>query len=262
LSGVWLPEDPVLFRPFIADPRQITYSVGWRFYDQVFTSNVIDVSFGDSIPIYRWCNVWGGQLQIELEGAVWAIFDPLHDSSPLINADYYVGFPLTYARDRWSFRLRGYHVSSHIGDEFLLNHPDFDRRNASAEFVDFFASYELTDEIRVYAGLGYIVQQDDEFKCSRFFCAGGSELRLCSLGYTVQQQMIYGLPFLGMHFRYTHDFKKHIDATYVLGWEWGKLCGLRRKVRMFMEYHDGYSAEGQFCKLPTNYFALRMSYGF
>src|SRR5262245_39461061 len=30
ISGVWLPEGPPLFRPFIADPRQITSSVGWR----------------------------------------------------------------------------------------------------------------------------------------------------------------------------------------------------------------------------------------
>ena len=31
--GVWLPEDPVLYRNMIADPRQICYSAGWRFND-------------------------------------------------------------------------------------------------------------------------------------------------------------------------------------------------------------------------------------
>src|SRR5690242_6463071 len=25
-GGIWLPEDPPLFRPFMADPRQLTYS--------------------------------------------------------------------------------------------------------------------------------------------------------------------------------------------------------------------------------------------
>jgi uncharacterized C2H2 Zn-finger protein len=262
--GVWLPEDPELFRPFMADPRQLTYSAGWRFNDQVLAKNVIDVSFFDSIAFYRWCDLWhkGSQLQLELEGAVWAVFDPLHDSSPLMNADYYGGLNLSYILNRWSFRLRGYHISSHIGDEFLLNHPGFDRRNASAEYVDIFASYELTDEIRVYAGVGYIVAQDKEFKCSRFYGEWGSELRLLSVGFTSQKDQLYGCPILGMHFRYKKDFKHHLDQTYVLGWEFGKLCGLRRRLRVYLEYHDGYSVEGQFCKQPTNYFSVRTSYGF
>lgn len=264
LGGVWLPEDPVLFEPLLADPRQIVYSVGWRFNDQIFVKNVIDVSYGDSIPIYRWFDIGfcGGLLQIDLEGALWAIFDPCHFSSPLINADYYVGFPLTYSYGPWSARLRGFHISSHIGDEFLMDHPSFDRRNASAEYVDFFLSNQLTDDIRVYGGLGYIVSQDDEFKCSPFYAALGTEVKIREWGFTDWCNQLYGKPFMGMHFRFSKDYKHHLDQTYVLGYEFGKLTGLCRKVRFYMEYHDGYSLEGQFCKMPTNYFSLRMSYGF
>lgn len=263
-GGIWLPDDPVLFRPFMADPREITYSVGWRFNDNVMTKNNIDVSFGDSLAVYRWCNVWpwDGELQIELEGALWALFDPCTESAPLMNADYYVGVPITYAIDRWQFRLRGYHISSHIGDEFLLNHPRFDRKNASAEYVDFFISHDLTEEIRLYAGLGYIVAQDIEFVCKPFYSALGAELRLLRMGFMDKKDLLYGCPIFGMHFRQNGEFKKHIDATYILGYEFGKLCGIYRKVRFFIEYHDGYSVEGQFCKLPTNYFSVRMSYGF
>lgn len=79
---------------------------------------------------------YGGDMEFGVEGAVWAVFAPLDESSPLIDADYYVGFPLVYAFDNWQFRLRGYHVSTHLGDEFLLNHPGFDRRNPSAEYLD------------------------------------------------------------------------------------------------------------------------------
>jgi hypothetical protein len=262
--GVWLPEDPVLYRPMIADPRQICYSVGWRFDDQVLVKNVIDVSFGDSFPIYRWFHVgpWDGELQIDLEGAVWAIFDPLHESSPLINADYYGGIPITYAFGDWEFRFRIFHISSHIGDEFLIDHPDFDRRNASAEYVDFFASNDITDEIRLYAGLGYIVALDREFKCSRFYAEAGTEVRFSGLGFYARSSNLYGEPFLAMHFRWKKDFKHHLDQTYALGYEIGKTSGLCRKFRALMEYHDGYSLEGQFCKLPTNYFSLRVQYGF
>lgn len=264
-TGVWLPEEPVLFRPFLADPRQITYSVGWRFNDEVLVKNVIDISFGDDIAFYRWCNIgpWGGDLQIDLEGALWGCFDPLHDSAPLIDADYYVGFPLTYAIDRWQFRLRGYHISCHMGDEYLLNHPGFDRRNPSAEYLDFFVSHDYTDEIRLYGGVGWVVAQDDSFHIGKFYAEAGTEIRLTGLGFIDCRQHIYGVPFYGMHFRYrTHDFNRHLDATYALGYEFGKTCGLCRRLRFFIEYHDGYSPDGQFQNFATNYFSVRMSYGF
>lgn len=263
-GGIWLPEDPPLFRPFMADPREVCYSVGWRFNDNALTKNIIDVSFGDSLAIYRWCDMWPwhGQLQFEIEGAVWAVFDPCTESAPLINADYYVGFPLSYAIDRWQFRVRPFHISSHIGDEFLLNHPGFDRRNASNEYIDFFVSFDITPEIRFYGGLGYIVREDESFNIKPFYSAAGAELRLMKLGFFDEKDLLVGFPIFGMHFRQNGEYKKHIDATYILGYQFSKLCGLCRNLRFFIEYHDGYSSEGQFCKDPTSYFAIRGSYGF
>ena len=262
--GEWLCEKPVLMRPFLADPRKVTYSAGWRFNDQVLEKNVIDVSYADTCQLYRWYNVWPwcGQLQFEVEGALWAVFDPTHESSPLMNADYYVGFPLTYAIDNWSFRLRGYHISSHIGDEFLLNHPHFNRKNPSVECLDFFISHEYTDLIRIYGGLGYILVQDDSFWVKPFYAAYGAELRLPLWRFYRCDQHLYGEPFFAMHFRYQPDFVRHVDQTYVLGYEFAKTVGLRRALRFYMEYHDGYSTEGQFSLYPTNYFAVRLTYGF
>ena|GEM_PF-1243405 len=260
-KGVWFPDDPPLYRNMMADPRQICYSAGWRFNDRVTVKNAIDVSFGDTIPFYRWICLWGGQLQLGLDGAVWALFDPLHDSSPLIDADYYGGLSLQYGRGPWSYRLRGYHISTHIGDEFMLDHPGFDRRNPSAEFIDFFASYDWTDQIRLYAGLGYVVAQDNEFRIPRWWTEWGSEFRVHGLGFTSWCNQLYGEPILGMHFRYRSDFKHHLDQTYIVGYEVGKLTN-GRKMRLFAEYHDGYSLEGQFCKKPTHYFSIRISYGY
>ncbi len=261
-GGIWFPEDPVLFRPFVADPHAINFSGGWRLNDQAFVKNVIDVSLGNTMGIYRWLDVWGGQLQIEVEGAVWVCFDPLHNSSPLLNADYYGGIPITYSVGPWAFRLRGYHISSHIGDEFLLNHPEFDRRNPSAEYLDFYASYYPTDDIRLYGGIGAVVSQDKSYPFGRFYAETGLELHLSQLGFINDRQQLFGRPFFSMHFKFQTKQEKHINQTYVLGYEWGKLCGLQRVFRLFLEYHDGYSYEGQFSRSPTNYLSLRASYGF
>jgi hypothetical protein len=260
----WMPELPILMRPFIADPRQITFSAGWRFDDQALVKNVIPVSFADSFPIIRWHNVWPwcGCLEIDLDGAVWAVFDPLHDSSPLMNADYYGGLSITYAIENWQFRLRGFHISSHIGDEFLLNHPHFRRLNPSAEYLDFFISNDLTDQIRIYAGLGYMVAQDESFHVKPFYVEGGAEVRAYDFGFSDPCGKVYGTPFFAFYMRHNGSQKHHIDMTYALGYEIGKTYGLERRMRVYMEYHDGYSLEGQHAKCPTNYFALRLTYGF
>jgi hypothetical protein len=278
--GEWLSEEPILFRPFVADPKQVCFSVGWRFNDRVLTKNVIPVSFGDNIQLYRWHNVWPwcGDLQIEIEGCVWAQFDPLHESSPLINADYYVGFPLTYAVGNWQFRLRGYHISTHIGDEYLMMHgyhnsanpgsefydsrSKFKRVNPSGEFLDFFVSNDFTQDIRFYGGLGFIVHQDESFRRKRFFGAIGTEVRMRELGFVDCCQLICGTPIFAMHLRTDANYKKHVDITYALGYEWGKLYGLERRLRAQLEYHDGYSPDGQFCKKSTNYLQARITYGF
>lgn len=264
MTGAWMPERPPLFRPFIADPRELTYSAGWRFNDNAFTKNVIDVSYFDTFPIYGWCNVFycGDKLQADLDGCLWAVFDPCTFSSPLMNADYYCGLHMSYLYRQWSYRARVFHISSHVGDEFLLNHPHFVRHNPSAEYVDFFASYQHSNELRVYGGLGWVIEQDESFCTGRFYAEAGMETRICSLGWLDRCERMYGVPFFAFHFRYRSDFKRHVDMTYALGYEVGKLCGLEHRLRVYMEYHDGYSVEGQWSCTPTNYFSIRAQYGF
>ena len=201
-------------------------------------------------------------MQFDVEGGVWVTFAPLEEDSPMINADYYMGFPVTFMWENWAFRLRAYHISSHLGDEFLCLHPHFERKNFSNEYLDFYVSNQLTEEFRLFAGVGWVCAQDESIKISPWYATGGIDLRVPQLGYRDCRNRLYGLPFIGMYFRYQNDFKNHVDSTYVIGYEWGKFSGLRHDFRIFFEYHDGYSLEGQFCKIPTNYLSIRMSYGY
>lgn len=262
--GEWLPEDKPLFRPFIADPREVTFSVGWRFRDRAVTKNAIDVSYPGLFPIFRWHGVWPGNatMQFGVEGALWAVFDPDTFSAPLVNADYYVSFPLTYCYRNWSFRLRGYHISSHIGDEFLLNHPDFDRRNPSAEYLDFYVSYNFNTDLRMYGGIGWIVQQDESYDLGEWYAEAGAEIRFTRCGMASFSDQVYAIPIFAMHFSFNNRYNHHVNQTYIMGYEFGKCSGLCRRVRLFVEYHDGYSVEGQFRCIPTNYLSLRFTYGF
>ena len=178
----------------------------------------------------------------------------------LVNTDFYGGIPITYARNKWAFRLRGYHCSGHLGDEFLINHPGFVRVNPSLEAIDFFASYQVRDSVRIYVGPGWIVHSDPSFHWQPLYVEYGTEVRF--LGTKFPSQRLYGTLYLALHFRNMQELDWNFDGTYRAGYEFSKLQGIGRKFRAYAEFHHGYSYEGQFAKLRDHYWEFNISYGF
>lgn len=271
VEGIWFPQNTVLFPPLIADPRQPTYSVSYRLNDDVVTNGSTAISIGDTFPLFRWRNIgkWHGDMQLDIEAAIFSLFDTGNTSSPLINTDFLLSFPLSYAFDKWAFRLRFVHVSAHLGDEFIVNnpelacpgkHPSMVRVNPSRNSFDLFGSYQITDGWRVYAGLGYIFNSDESYELDPVYFEYGTELRV--LGQRDSYNHLYGQPFFAFHVRHWQDVDFDGDLTFALGYEWSKLHGAGRKVRTYLEFHNGYSLEGQFSRMRTNYLAGKLSWGF
>jgi len=278
VKGIWFPQATELFQPLVASPRQVTYSIGYRGGDTVVGTKAVAVSMGDDFPIFRWLDVlpWHGDMQIGIEAGIWAVFNmDVHGYNPqggteLVNTDYYVGIPLTYAINKWSYRLRIYHISSHLGDEFLVNHPEYvnnvptgqnpHRRNPSFEALDFFGSYQATDSLRVYLGPGFILHSDKSFPMKTYYLEYGAEVRF--LGLKMYYHRLYGTFFAGADWQNWEFQHWDINGTYVLGYEWSKLQNMGRKLRIFGEFHHGFSCEGQFMKKRTTYWGIKMSYGF
>lgn len=267
-KGIWFPQTTELFLPMVANPRQVTNSMGYRQKDLIIGRKAVPISLGDDFPIYRWIDVgYHGDLQISIESGIWSVFDmsppePKYISgAALVNTDYYVGVPITYAFDAWSFRFRGYHISSHLGDEFLGNHPDYTRLNPSMEAIDFFASYQALGSLRLYGGVGIVVHSDPSFLLKGpLYLEYGGEYRF--LGTKFHKQRLYGTCFLAAHLRTYQYLHYKLDGTCVGGYEFSKLQGIGRKFRVFAEYHHGYSLEGQFMKKRVSYWSYRLSYGF
>lgn len=79
----------------------------------------------------------------------------------LINADYVVGIPVSWRSGLFSTRLRLYHQSSHLGDEFLLANPGVNRVDLSFEAVEAILSLDAPGGWgRVYAGGSYLVHRE------------------------------------------------------------------------------------------------------
>lgn len=271
VGGVWFPQSTVLFPPLVADPRQPVNSAALRVGDKVCGNICAAVSLGDDFPFFRWLDVFPchGDMQIGIEAGIWSVFNysnipnkPKHESCELVNTDYLVGIPLTYAFDAWSFRFRVYHISSHLGDEFLCNHEGSvsNRRNPSFEAVDLFTSYQFLTGVRGYFGPGVVFHSDHSFPMKPLYVEYGVELRL--FGKRFDYHGLYGTPFLAIHMENWQQRKWGWDVTAKLGYELSKLQGLGRKFRVYVDYHHGYSYEGQFFNDRTEYGEFGISWGF
>lgn len=267
IKGVWFPESTVLFPPLIANPRDPVYSVAYRWGDRIVAKNQIAVSIGDIFPVFRWFDVWAahGDLQIDVSACVWGDFDmkpkncPRNEWAELVTTDWMLAIPLSYAFDQWAFRLRIYHISSHLGDEFMVNHRHVLRVNPSFEAVDFFASYQATMGLRIYLGPGVILHSDTSYPIKTFYFEYGIEWRFWPQRFHYHR--LYGSPFFAIDVQQWQAVHFRPSLTAQLGYEFSKLQGAGRKVRFFGEYHNGY-CEGQFFKKIVQYWAIRAAWGF
>lgn len=265
LVGVWFPETTVLFQPLIANPRDPVYSIAYRWGDHVVAKNQIAISLGDIFPIYRFFDIWGGDLQIDIGMCMWADFNMAPERhvadewAELVTTDYILSIPISYSTGIHSFRLRAYHISSHLGDEFMVNNPEQPRVNPSFEAIDFFWSLQFRDALRLYFGPGFIVNSDQSFPMKVFYFEYGLEFRPFTHKY--RHPRLYGNPFFALDCQNWQVVNYRPSVTLQLGYQWSKLERAGRNLRLFIEYHNGYS-EGQFFDRTTEYWALRGAWGF
>ncbi|OGN60406.1 MAG: hypothetical protein A3F40_03650 [Chlamydiae bacterium RIFCSPHIGHO2_12_FULL_27_8] len=268
VNGIWFPQTTTLFQPMIANPRQVIYSFGYRGGEKLgglLSGKEITFSLGDDFPIFRWLDVRGGDLQIGIEAGMWSVFDM--NPSPNIgggtaqfNSDYYLGIPLVYAYNKWAWRFRTYHISSHLGDEFLINNPGFVRVNPSFEAFDVFFSYQAYKNFRVYGGPGWIIHSAQSFPYKHYYIEYGGDVSFWST--KIYYHKLFGTFFFAVYFRNWQLNNMNFDGSYLFGYEWSKIQGVGRKIRLFGEYHNGYAPDGQFQNRRANYWGAKFAYGF
>jgi hypothetical protein len=137
----WFP-DGLIYRSYLGSVREprfacvLTYEKdqGWLW----------DVSLGGRVGIVRYGagpDFWPDGWQVDMEGAAFPRLDPFGPSTPLLSTDFRFGLPVTYGSGPFRFKTGYYHLSSHLGDEFMLANPDVERSNYSRDAVILAASY-------------------------------------------------------------------------------------------------------------------------
>src|SRR5256886_10060105 len=135
-----------VFQPLLADPKEPRFFAGYLWARSPrLASRLGTVGFGQTIGLLR-----GRDWQLGIAAGVFSEFNMESSTTDLLNTDYLVGLPLTYRHGSLATRLRLYHQSSHLGDEYMV-HTNARRIDLTFQAVELLVASE-TARWRVYGG--------------------------------------------------------------------------------------------------------------
>jgi uncharacterized protein DUF1207 len=250
---VAFPQDSI-HCPLLADPKEPRSFVSvlrgaFRTVNDPSapTTTIISVGIGDSFGLVRWNGQRAGDgVQIDVVGAIFAQFDFNAPSKDLINADYTIGFPITFRAHGFSTRVRVYHQSSHLGDEFLLRDSAIQRENLSFESIELLMSQEI-HALRVYAGAERLFRREPDTVGASVF-HGGAEFRS---GHAGPVQMVAAVDVKSTEL---HDWSPAISGRAGIELVRSSASGHpARLVTLMLELYNGPSPYGQFFQDDISY---------
>ena len=261
-----LPRGDV-FCQLVGDPKALRSFASYLRESSDFDPDELDigsVGIGDAFGLGRWNGSKPGDgVQLSLSAAVFAQFDLGTESFDLLNADYLVGLPLTIRRGWFSTRLRLYHQSSHLGDEYLLREPPNrrDRENLSFESLEWILSADV-GIFRAYGGGEYLFNREPS-DLERYVVHGGAELRpafrVIPLGTLGGFRLVAATDLKASQ---EHDWKPSFSAR--LGLEYDRASGgdvPGRRWGFFGEFYNGPSPYGQFFREEVRHIGFGVHFG-
>lgn len=214
--GPWVPQlmpDGLIYRSYMAGPRESKFQLNWM-HESGQDETYWDVILGGRRGIWRYGTTndlrpegW----QLDIEGAAQVRLN-LDNERDVDASDFRFGVPLTYGVGQWQYKFGYYHLSSHLGDEYIVRTPGATRINYVRDAIIFGASYNPHPAWRLYGETAYA-----------FFTAGGAEPWEFQFGVEYAQPGVtgpHGTPFFATngHLREELDFGG--DYTLQLGWLW------------------------------------------
>jgi hypothetical protein len=228
----------IIYQSYMAGAKEPRMASFWNQNDKLGTT--WDVALGARAGIWRYGNEnpdWPEGWQVDLEGAVFPRLDPLGPSTPLISSDYRFGIPVTYGKGQWEFKTGYYHISAHLGDEYLLYvNPSAIRINFVRDGIVFGAGYFFTPAFRLYGELGYAAVD------------GGAEPVEFQFGFDWAQARntgLHGGPFLAVNTNLRQEVDFGGDIVVQFGWMWRKYAR-GSNFRIGGEYFYGKSDQFEF----------------
>jgi hypothetical protein len=254
-NTAFLPADD-LFRPLLADPKEPRFYLSVRLfeYEKVKKTEAFTGGYGEIFGLYRHMSATGGwSWQSNFGGGIHAQFDLRAPSMDLVNADYTIGFPISFRKGAESWRVTPYHQSSHLGDEFLLRN-NIDRIELSYESIDVTGSYEWS-KWRVYYGGEYLVHKEPK-NLKPLGLHGGVEY------YGTDRVIGRGRLVGGWDLKSDEEHAWSMNSSLKIGLQFDSSENNGRYIRVLAEGYKGFTPYGQFYSSRSGYAGIGVYLGF
>ncbi|WP_342190181.1 DUF1207 domain-containing protein [Stieleria varia] len=229
--------DGLLWHSYLADPHEPRISM-------VITQNnnadfFWDATLGGRVGLLRYGT--SGALdpkgwQWDLEGAVMTRLDLQH-AEDVESMDYRFGTLITKSEGPWAMKFGYFHISSHVGDEFLVRNPTFTRINYVTESMILGASYKPVDAIRLYGEMANAFRASDGAR--RYQFQTGAEFT------PAPNRPGKLMPFAAAHFNFRQAVDYDVSTSVQVGMGYlGPKSG--RRLRFGLHYSDGPTSQYEF----------------
>lgn len=142
-----------IYSTYLADPLEPRAGTQWGYEQD--DGWLWDSTLGGRVGLIRWGpEDFPAGVQLDILGAAKLRMDPQEDMD-VRSVDYRVDVPLTWGEGPHRFKLGYSHISSHLGDEFLLKNPGFDRLNYLRDSLVFGYSFYPQPSLRLYGEAEY-----------------------------------------------------------------------------------------------------------
>ena len=225
----------LLYQPDLASGTECRLATKWDyvrgqgwFWDPVAGGRAGLLRYGTEDD--AWPQGW----QLDIAGAA---FPRLDSARNMVATDFRIAVPLTMRQGPWEFKFGYTHLSSHIGDLYLINNPGFVRINYVRDSLAMGLAVYLNPDVRLYAESGWAFHDD-----------GGAQQWEFQFGLDLSPSQpttnIWGAPFFALngHLRQENDFGGNFTAQTGVQWR-GRTGHL---LRLGAQYFNGMSEFGQF----------------
>lgn len=261
---IWFPSETKLFPLLKADPRQVRMSAGVRAYDHTFNTQVASANFGGDVSVIKRGKLGPfDEWQLGIQGGVWGIFDFRSRSFDFLNSDWYGGIPLYARSGDVSWRFRFYHISSHLGDEWLVEHGTEGRVNPSMECFDVTAYLPLFKErfdnkLFGYGSLGLVLASDKTFPRQHLYCNAGVEYYFDN--HLFPSSGLKMMPYIAANVSSWEINHYAAGKNLALGLSWADENSSMYKLHTQLEYYSGHTHDGQFGLSSSKYVIFQIIY--
>lgn len=214
-----------------AEPRLATHIV-----DAGHWGTVVDSHIGGRLGLLRY-----GPLDVpegfQLDLVAGAKLRQDWDELDVLATDYRYDLLGTYGIGPHRFKFGFYHVSSHLGDEFLLDNPGFPRLNFYRDALVVGYSYYATPELRLYGEAGFSFHS--EISEPWEFQFGIDYGPACSTGAA-------GAPFFAINAHLREEVSFGGNLAFQAGWAWRGRELREGVLRTGLYYYNGESPQFSF----------------